>query len=199
MWFVSLYARYTRTKCVFFCIFFRSSNWTSRMVALMSDDYITREPFTVKAVIMPHIVLTLHFTHYFMYIIIFHAYCFLYHQSCTLRIELLASIAWVQATASAKQETPWSRVFLHETGTKSNRNENWNFQFIPLAKAIFFFGWLLLSCVVPMFKVTAETDLKCICVYIHYGLKSVGSVQQAEWLETGLSYFRPGLVYKHLL
>jgi hypothetical protein len=33
-----------------------------------------------------------------------------------------------------------------------------------------------------------------IPVWIHAGLKSVGSVQQAEWLETGLSYFRPGLM-----
>jgi hypothetical protein len=33
-----------------------------------------------------------------------------------------------------------------------------------------------------------------IPVWIHAGLKSVGSVQQAEWLETGLSYFRPDLM-----
>jgi hypothetical protein len=92
---------------------------------------------------------------------------------------------------------------------KSNRNENWNyqhvymrpvrksqnFQFIPLAQAIFFFRWLLLACVVPVSRLQPRPVWNVfvftfIPVWIHAGLKSVGSVQQAEWLEIGLSYFR---------
>jgi hypothetical protein len=64
-------------------------------------------------------------------------------------------------------------------------------------QAIFFFRWLLLACVVPMSRLPRSVwnvfVFTFIPVWIHAGLKSVGSVQQAEWLETGLSYFRPGL------
>jgi hypothetical protein len=48
-------------------------------------------------------------------------------------------------------------------------------------------------------KVTAETGLKCICVYIHPCLNGnrseVSRLGPAGGLiETGLSYFRPGLM-----
>ena len=81
---------YTQTKWFVFFIFFRSSNWTSRMVALMSNDYITREPFTVKAVVM-HIVLTLLFyTLFYVYYIIS---CMLFIASPILHLAHLTHIA----------------------------------------------------------------------------------------------------------
>jgi hypothetical protein len=95
---------------------------------------------------------------------------------------------------------------LHETGMKITK-----FQFIPLDRKFSFSdGFCFNSMCCSNVKVTAETCLKCICVYIHPGLnscrsefmpvwshaslKSVGSVQQAEWLETSPSYFRPRLM-----
>jgi hypothetical protein len=65
-------------------------------------------------------------------------------------------------------------------------------------QAIFFFRWLLLACVVPMSRLQPTEPrpvwnvfvFTFIPVWIHASLKSVGSVQQAEWLETGLSYLK---------
>jgi hypothetical protein len=91
-----------------------------------------------------------------------------------------------------------------------------NFQFIPLDRKFSFSdGFCFNSMCCSNVKVTAETSLKCICVYIHpglnscrsefmpvwshAGLKSVGSVQQAEWLETSPSYFRPGLMWTSVI
>jgi hypothetical protein len=91
------------------------------------------------------------------------------------------------------------RPRLHEIGTKSNRNENWNCQHVymrpvrksqnnlfPLScmQAIFFFRWLLLACVVPMSRLQPRPVWNVfvftfIPVWIHAGLKSVGSVQHA--------------------
>jgi hypothetical protein len=59
---------------------------------------------------------------------------------------------------------------LHETGTKITK-----FSIYSPYQAIFFFRWLLLACIVPNVKVTAETGLKCICDYIHPSLNSCRS------------------------
>ena len=47
-----------------------------------------------------------------------------------------------------------------------------NFQFIPLAKQSSFSEMAFVSVCCSIVKVTAETGLKCICVYIHPGLNS---------------------------
>jgi hypothetical protein len=75
-----------------------------------------------------------------------------------------------------------------------------NFQSIH--QAIFFFRlirWLLLAYVVPMSRLQPRPVWNVfvftfIPVWIHAGLKSVGSVQQAGPLETGLSYFHPAFM-----
>jgi hypothetical protein len=89
-----------------------------------------------------------------------------------------------------------------------DRYENHKFlNLFPLPGNFLFSEMAFVSMRCSNVKVTAETGLKCIfvftilftvyihpAVWIHTSLKSVGSVQQAEWLETGLSYFRPGLM-----
>jgi hypothetical protein len=82
------------------------------------------------------------------------------------------------------------RPRLHETGTKSNLNENWNcqhvhmrpvrkwqnFRFIPLARQSSFQKMDFVGmCCSNVNQVTAETALKCICVYIHPSLNSCRS------------------------
>jgi hypothetical protein len=57
----------------------------------------------------------------------------------------------------------------------------------------------LLACVVPISRLQPRPVWNVfvftfIPVWIHASLKSVGSVQQAKWLETGLSYIRPSLM-----
>jgi hypothetical protein len=109
----------------------------------------------------------------------------------------------------------WSRPRLHETGSPGqiqtgmkmeivnmftwDRYENKKKSISSPCQAIFFFRWLLLACVVPMSRLQPRPVWNVfmfafIPVWIHAGPKSVGSVQQAEWLETDLSYFRPGLM-----
>jgi hypothetical protein len=79
------------------------------------------------------------------------------------------------------------RPRLHEIGTKSNWNENWNYQHvymrpvrksqnfhcIPLAGQLYFLAFVSMCC--SNVKVTSETGLKCICVYIHPSLNSCRS------------------------
>jgi hypothetical protein len=89
------------------------------------------------------------------------------------------------------------RPRLHETGTNSNRNKK--ISIYSPCQAIFFFRWLLLACVVPMPRLQPRPVWNVfvftfIPIWIHAGLKSVGSVQHAERLETGLSCFRPSLM-----
>ena len=94
------------------------------------------------------------------------------------------------------------RPCLHETGTKSNRNENWKstclhetgtkitkFSICSSCQAIFFPRMLLLACVVPISRLQPRSVWNVfvftfIIVWIHAGLKSVGLVQQAEWLQS---------------
>jgi hypothetical protein len=63
-------------------------------------------------------------------------------------------------------------------------------------------AFVLIACVVQgysrdrseMYLYLHSSRSEFMPVWIHAGLKSVGSVQQVEWLETSPSYFRPGLM-----
>ena len=120
-----------------------------------------------------------------------------------MRIYFLLAPLGINLAISGTFLTRGMRHYTYICVTKSNRNENWNcqhvymrsvqksqnFQFIPLCQAIFFFRWLLLACVVPMLRLQPRPVWNVfvftfIPVWIHAALKSVGSVQQAEWLET---------------
>ena len=105
----------------------------------------------------------------------------------------------------------WKSKFsacLHETGTKSRNIPNPRNTcsvgsiFYPLP----FLAFLLLFFTFVRMRFSAfRTGLKWSFVFtympiwIQPSLNSVGSVQQAEWLQTGLSYFRPGLMWTSII
>jgi hypothetical protein len=83
-----------------------------------------------------------------------------------------------------------------------------NFQFIPLARQFSFldgFCWHVLFTYSSNVKVTSETCLKCICVYIHSGLNSCRSEVSRlgpaggmtwDWSELFLSRSHVNIYYK---